>query len=52
MSKTKKKQHGGKRKGAGRPLKHGEPTMVISFRVPASKVSYMKTLFNSHLKNL
>ena len=35
-------KHGGKREGAGRPKKHGEPTTTIAFRVPVSKVEQVK----------
>ena len=41
MEKTKK---GGSRKGSGAKSKYGEPTTTIAFRVPLSKVTYVKSL--------
>lgn len=40
-------KHGGKRKGAGRKPKYNEPTKVISFRVPLSKIDEIKKLVNN-----
>ena len=37
-----KKTHGGKRKGAGRKPKYNEPTKVIGFRVPLSKINKVR----------
>lgn len=37
-----KKTHGGKRAGAGRKPKYNEPTKVIGFRVPLSKVNKVR----------
>jgi hypothetical protein len=33
-----KSNHGGKRPGAGRTQKYGEPTKTVSFRVPISLI--------------
>ena len=35
-------RHGGKRKGAGRKPKYKEPTKVIGFRVPLSKINKVR----------
>ena len=42
--------HGGKREGAGRKPKYGEPTEVISHRVPISLVGIINKYINSKLK--
>jgi hypothetical protein len=44
------KQHGGKRKGAGRHLKYGEQTEIVRFSVPKSKVDFIKKLVHKALK--
>jgi hypothetical protein len=38
-----------KKKAAHRPLKYGEETQVVQFRVPKSKVKTIKTLVNNFL---
>jgi hypothetical protein len=48
--KKKKSLQGGKREGAGRKPKYGEPTETIAFRVPVSKVEPVKALVNGFLK--
>lgn len=45
-----KKQRGGKRKGAGRKPKYSEPTTTIAFRVPKSKVKQIEVTVKSLLK--
>ena len=42
---------GGKRKGAGRKSKYGEPTETISFRVPKSLKEYLINLVNEKLND-
>jgi hypothetical protein len=42
-------KQGGKREGAGRPKKHGEPTTTIAFRCPVSKVDELKKVINTKL---
>lgn len=34
---------GGKREGAGPPLKYGEPTRMVSLRLPASAADRLRT---------
>jgi len=46
----KKKTHGGKRLGSGRPK--GEETVVITFRVPKKKKKVLKALIKQYLKKL
>lgn len=46
----KKNKHGGNRKGAGRKQKYGEPTKVVSYNVPESKVDEFKTNCKKMLK--
>lgn len=36
-------------KGAGRPLRYSEKSVVLSINVPASKKEYIKKLFNRYL---
>jgi hypothetical protein len=38
------------KKAANRPLKYGEPTQLVQFRVPKSKVSVFKKLVAAILK--
>lgn len=39
-------------KTVGRPDKYGEPTKVVSFRVPESHLIEIKELVNQHLVKL
>ena len=39
-------------KTVGRPDKYGEPTKVVSFRVPIGEESNIKQLVNQHLVKL
>jgi hypothetical protein len=43
-------KHGGKRKGAGRKSKYGEPTETISFRVPLSLIGTITKYVKSVLE--
>jgi hypothetical protein len=45
----KKTTHGGKRKDAGAKPKYKEPTEIISFRCPKSKVNEMRGIVNAKL---
>lgn len=45
-----KSQHGGKRKGAGKPLLYGEPTIKIFYRIPASKEGEIRAILEKQLK--
>jgi hypothetical protein len=47
-----KKGRGGKRKGAGRNPKYGEPTVNITFRVPASSKELIRAMVKTYLDNL
>jgi len=49
MEKEKKKR-GGERKGAGRPLKYGEPTIFIGFRSPLSEAENVRKVVKNYLK--
>lgn len=42
MLEQKDMTRGGKRKGSGRSLKYGEPTVVVQTRVPESKAKLFK----------
>lgn len=46
---TKKTSQGGKREGAGRKLKYGEPTKKVQVRMPESKVDVIKTRINEEI---
>lgn len=48
----KKTNRGGKRPHSGAKLKFGEPTKVVSVRVPKSKEKELKIKFIEHLKTL
>ena len=53
MKKKKKKDNrGGKRKGAGRKSEYGEPTKVMSFRYPASKLKEFEAMIYTKLASL
>lgn len=43
MKAKKKNTHGGKRKGAGAPLKYGEKTLPVVIRVPVSNVASFRS---------
>lgn len=45
-----KNNHGGKREGAGAKLKYGEPTIVISIRIPETQQPQISKLVNKFLK--
>jgi len=48
-----KKQHGCKRPNSGAKQKYGEPTKVVTFRIPLSKIpSVKKKLVSDYLKSL
>lgn len=47
-----KKGRGGKRIGAGRIPKYGEPTVNITFRVPASSTEIIRSMVRLYLENL
>jgi hypothetical protein len=47
-----KKGRGGKRIGAGRTHKYGEPTINITFRVPISSKEAIRKLVNGYLDSL
>lgn len=49
--KAKNPNWGGSRKNAGRKKKYGEPTVVVTFRVPASKVDAIKEAMHYFLNN-
>jgi hypothetical protein len=45
-----KSGRGGYRENAKRPLKYGEPTEIVRFSVPKSKVEFIKNLVHRVLK--
>jgi hypothetical protein len=47
-----KKGRGGKREGAGRIPKYGEPTVNITFRVPTSSREIIRAMVKTYLDNL
>ena len=49
VPKTKNPNWGGTRKNAGRKKKYGEPTVVVTFRVPISKVEAVKEAIHYYL---
>ena len=44
-----KLENGGQRKNCGAKPKYNEPTTTIAFRVPASKVEWIKTIVKQQL---
>lgn len=36
--------HGGKRQNSGAKLKYGEPTKIVTFRIPESKIKDVRKL--------
>lgn len=48
--KKKKERRGGFRANAKRPLKYGEPTEVVHFRVPKSKKKAVSDMVKAFLK--
>lgn len=44
------KPRGGYRENAGRPLIYGEPTKIVRFSVPISKIESIKKLVTDELK--
>jgi hypothetical protein len=47
-----KKLQGGKRIGAGAKHKYGEPTIIISFRIPQSKKQEVHKMVKSYLDQI
>jgi len=47
----KKSKRGGQRAGAGRKQKYGEPTKMISFRIPISRIKEIKDKVKQILLN-
>jgi len=45
------KQHGGKRKGAGRKPKYGEKTVTLCLRIPPSKKQELLQVVRAFLKD-
>jgi hypothetical protein len=44
--------HGGKRQNSGAKKKYGEPTKIVTFRIPESKIKDVKNLVSDYLKSL
>jgi hypothetical protein len=44
MAKKPKSKRGGKREGAGKPLKYAEPTKLVEIRCPESKVKEFRLM--------
>jgi hypothetical protein len=51
LPKINKRARGGSRPNSGRKLKYGEETRTITFRVPKSKVSFIKETIKYILEN-
>ena len=47
-----KNKHGGKRPNSGAKQKYGEPTKVVTLRIPESKIPDVKKLVYDYLKAL
>lgn len=47
-----KKLQGGKRIGAGAKHKYGEPTIIISFRIPQSKKQEVHKMVKAYLQKI
>ena len=45
-------KHGGKRENSGAKQKYGEPTKVVTFRLPESKIKDIKKILADYLKSL
>jgi len=45
-----KPTHGGKRPNSGAKPKYGEPTKVVNFRIPESKIKDVKKIVYDYLK--
>ena len=45
-------KHGGKRENSGAKQKYGEPTKVVTFRIPESKILTVKKIVSDCLKSL
>lgn len=43
------KKHGGPRSGSGAKQKYGEPTKIVTFRIPESKKKDIKKLVYDYL---
>jgi hypothetical protein len=52
MTEIKKTTRGGKRENSGRKRKYGEPTKVITIRVPLSEVEYVKKMVKKYLNSI
>jgi hypothetical protein len=48
---TKFSQRGGARPNSGRKLKYNEPTKTVTFRVPKSKIEFIKHTIKYMLEN-
>jgi hypothetical protein len=49
---TLKEKHGGHRQNSGAKPKYGEPTKIVTFRIPESKVKDVKKLVSDYLNAL
>ena len=49
MEQIKKENRGGKRLGAGNPFKYGERTINITFRIPPTHKSIIKSMVKEYL---
>jgi len=47
-----KETRGGTRQGSGAKLKYGEPTIMVSFRIPNSKKNHVEKLVKVYLNSL
>jgi hypothetical protein len=47
-----KETRGGTRQGSGAKLKYGEPTIMVSFRIPNSKKNHVQNLVKVYLNGL
>lgn len=45
-------KHGGKRQNSGAKKKYGEPTKIVTFRIPESKIEDVKKIVADYLKSL
>jgi len=45
-------KHGGKRQNSGAKQKYGEPTKLVTFRIPESKIKDVKKIVADYLKSL
>jgi hypothetical protein len=47
-----KETHGGHRQNSGAKPKYGEPTKIVTFRIPESKIKDVKKIVADYLKSL